>query len=250
MTDSKNPLMNSAVFLAGTTAFLYCVSTAYYNGYLDKLKLDVDVLDRNFHQVLYNGLIISFAPVFFLMLGYSTIRVFHAHLINDWLRAGMKNKRRFLEMRRWIRVHSGGNRQRVFIKKRTVLELAQEQKTLNAIYFTVFVIIFLFMLVYFENQGASKANEVLKLIDSNKSKESSSLIRVKTDDQFKSLWYLGCGARNCAGIDPISKTVYYFPQNGHSYQLAPVASVPSILAPAASSTPAPVPVPKAVVRTP
>ena len=44
--DSKTPALNSAVLLAAATAYLYCVSTAHYGGYLSPLRLDADVLDR------------------------------------------------------------------------------------------------------------------------------------------------------------------------------------------------------------
>ena len=59
---SKNFSIDSAIFLAGFTAVLYAWSTAYYNGYLHVLHLDSDMMERSFHQVIYNGLLISFSP--------------------------------------------------------------------------------------------------------------------------------------------------------------------------------------------
>jgi hypothetical protein len=220
MLDNKNPLLNSAVFLAGITAFLYCAGTAYFQGYLYSLRLDAAVLDRNFHQVLYQGFVVSFGPVLLLLLFYFVWVLLYTGVVQsltNWLRKTPANKRRYVKARRrWIRK-----------RKSTIAERLQQQHVLGALLYPALGILFLLTLVYFEAQGRKLASSILKQIESQTPAESSSIIHVKVDEQRKGLLYLGCGARNCAGIDLSSKTIYYFPQNGHSYQYAaPIATAP------------------------
>ena len=224
MPDIKNPLLNSAVFLAAATGFLYCAGTAYFGGYLGSLRLDADVLDRNFHQVLYQGFFVSFGPVLLGLLAYLAVVLLYTGVVlphlTDWLRTTPANKRRYVKARkRWIRK-----------RKSTIAEKLQQQRLFGALRYTVLGILFILALVYFEWQGRKMASPILKQIGSQKITDSSSIIHVKVNEQEKSLLYLGCGARNCAGLDLSSKTIYYFPQNGHSYQYAaptPVASPPA-----------------------
>ena len=86
---------------------------------------------------------------------------------------------------------------------------------------------FLLMLSYFETQGKQAAFEILKKIDTKTVQPTDLLLWVRIDGQDRRLLDLGCGARNCAGLDLVTRTVIYFPQNGHSYILPP--TVPTIL---------------------
>jgi len=72
-------------------------------------------------------------------------------------------------------------------------------------------------LQYFEGKGKEVALADLKTIESS-AVQASDLVTVKIDDKLMQLLPWVCGARNCAGIDPNTKVIYYFPQNGHSYQ--------------------------------
>lgn len=56
--------IDSAVFLATVTVFLYCCSNAKYQGFLHVFGLDIDVMERNLHQVLYSGFLVSLMSVF------------------------------------------------------------------------------------------------------------------------------------------------------------------------------------------
>lgn len=211
MSDSKNPLRDSAFLLAGATAFLYCVSTAYANGYLSTLRLDSDVLDRNFHQVLYNGFLVCLQPILVGLSAYACLRLLYSHLILpeiiNWLCKAIRNKRRYIKIKRkW----SGGRKERA-------AERVAKQKTISLLRCLGLAISFLLSLVYFEMQGKKAALDILKQINGKQISESG-LIKVVIDNKTRTLVYLGCGARNCAGMELISKTVYYFPQNGHSYR--------------------------------
>ncbi len=217
--DSKTPALNSAVLLAAATAYLYCVSTAHYGGYLSPLRLDADVLDRNFHQALYSGFLISFTPTFVVLFAYGAARLIYSHCvlpaINDLLRQSASRRRIFLKLRRgWF-----GKR------KDSAYEKRQKQHTMSVLLYVAMAFAFIFSLVYFESLGKKAALVTLERMEANP-QPISEMVRVKIDDQVRSLFYLACGARNCAGIEASTKMVYYFPQNGHSYQHVVVTPVP------------------------
>ncbi len=226
MSDSKHPILNSAVLLTAATAFLYCISTAYFGGYLHSLHLDADVLDRNFHQVLYNGFLISFTQVLVSTFVYAIVRILYSRVflpsLTDWLRRARVNRRRYIKARRAL----FGKR------KHTEVERRQRERTTTALGYCALSFVFFLVLVYFEGQGKKDALAIMKQIEAGKAEEVSSIVHVKIEDKVKNLFCLGCGARNCAGIDLASKTIYYFQQNGHSYQYA----APSKPAPPSSAT--------------
>lgn len=217
MAGSRPSALDSAVMLAAATAFLYCVSTAHYGGYLGPLHLDADVLDRNFHQVLYNGFLIALAPVLYALLIYGAARFFYSHMLlpeaNDWLRHSFSRRRSLLKLKRkWH-----GRRKASFHERQ------QKQHTMRALLCFAVALAFIVSMVYFESLGKKMALEILKRVDESP-QQISGVITVKIDDQVRSLFYLGCGARNCAGADRSTKTIYYFPQNGHAYQHATAPS--------------------------
>lgn len=220
MLDSKNPLLHSGTFLAVATAFLYCVDAAYYEGYLIPLQLDANVLDRNFHQVLFNGFLVFLAPAFSALSVYVVARPLYSHAflpsLNDWLRRRRERRRRFLKLKHLC----------LGKRKDPLIERREKQRTVTLFAYLATVIAFILSLAYSLNQGKKAGLELVEKTN-NKPLQSSDLIIVKIDDQQRKLLYITCGARNCAGIDPVTKTVYYFPQNGHSYQYS--AAVPKLV---------------------
>jgi len=97
------------------------------------------------------------------------------------------------------------------------LSTAKKKHTLTAfLYLGIFTMLIL-SLQYFEGKGKEVALADLKTIESS-AVQASDLVTVKIDDKLMQLLPWVCGARNCAGIDPNTKVIYYFPQNGHSYQ--------------------------------
>ena len=81
MTTQRSSFIDSAIALAAATAFLYCVSTAYFGGYFGKLQLDENLLDRNFQQSLYKGFLIALNPVSFVLPIYAAVRLFYAYFL-------------------------------------------------------------------------------------------------------------------------------------------------------------------------
>jgi hypothetical protein len=211
MTTQRSSLIDSAVALAVITAFFYAISTAYYDGYFQPLQLDPNVLDRNVQQSLYRGFVISLEPASKVLFIYTIGCILYSHFLlprfNGWLRHSRWSKRQFLKLKHFY----------LGKRKDPKIEIFQKKHTLIAcLYFGVFLTL-IFSLMYFENKGKEVAFTDLKKIE-NDAIQPSDLITVKIDDKPKQLLSLMCGARNCAGIDPNTKIIYYFPQNGHSYQ--------------------------------
>jgi len=191
--------------------FFYAISTAYYDGYFGPLHLDANVLDRNVQQSLYRGFVISLTPTLIGLLIYACGCAFYSHVLlpvlNDWLRHSRWCKRQFLKLK-----HLCLGRE-----KDPEIERSQKKHTLTAfLYLGIFTILIL-SLQYFERKGKEVAVADLKTIESS-AVQASDLVTVKIDEKLMQLLPLVCGARNCAGIDPKTKVIYYFPQNGHSYQ--------------------------------
>lgn len=212
MVDSKTPLLDSGVALAAITAALYCFGSAKYGGYLSALQLDADVLDRNFQQVLYQGFLASFANIFLGLFGYTISHFFYSHAvlpgIRDWLQKSIKSKRKYLRVKRNL---LGKRKDSPFV-------LRAKRQTIAFAILTASSLVLILTLVYFESEGRRAAEIVLRKLDAP-SFQDSDLISVQLGDEHLKLVYLTCGARNCAGIDPSTRTVHYFPQNGHSYHL-------------------------------
>lgn len=210
MPSTFNKFLDSALLLASATTFLYCAGSAYYGGYLGVFHLDADVLDRNFHQILYTGFYISFGPVGLASSFYIAWRFIYSHValpdVIEWAGHSAARKRKLLK----IKTALLGNRKdppRVTQEKRKTIVLA--------FYFILFIA-FILSLGYFEIQGKKEANAALRSIE-RKQESPANIIYVKIDTEIKQLYFLFCGARNCAAIEHATKRVYYFPQNGHSY---------------------------------
>lgn len=210
MPDLKSPLRDSAILLAAATAFLYCIGTAHAGGYLSTLRLDANVLDRDFHQVLYNGFLLSFGPVLIGLFIYTGARCLYSHVLLpslvDWLRKATANRRRFLQAK-----------QKCTRRRPPTAERTAKQHTVTVLRYSGFAFALILTLVHFETQGKNDAMLILRQIDTHQPPKPS-LIKVKIDDASKTLFHLSCGARNCAAMELSSKTIYYFPQNGYSHQ--------------------------------
>lgn len=229
MNTKQNSLLDSGMALAAVTAFLYCASTAFTGGFLGPLGLDGDVLDRNLQQILYHGFLISFGSALLALIVYVLCRFLYSHAvlpgINDKLRKNWKRKRQFLRLKH----HWTGRR------KDSEIELREKQhsKTFAVLAAVFFVLIF--SLVYFEFKGREAAALVRTKLES-KSFLEHEMITVVINGQAQKLLYLTCGARNCAGVDPGTRIVQYFPQNGHSYVL-PVLPEAKMKEPASQKAP-------------
>ncbi|OAH97552.1 MULTISPECIES: hypothetical protein [Methylomonas] len=224
----RSSLIDSAVALAAITAFLYAASTAYYDGYFATFLLDRNVLDRNFQESLYRGFIISFYPAFIILWIYAAVCYLHSHYLlpdlSDWLQYRWGRKRRFLKLKHLC----------LGTRKDSESVRHYKKHTYRVILYAIFFTIVLFALAHFEEKGKETATADLKKIENN-SFQPADLISIKIEDTSKQLFLLNCGARNCAGIEPKTKVVYYFSQNGHSYQF--METKEKIIPPSTGKTP-------------
>ncbi|OES33519.1 hypothetical protein BFV94_0535 [Alteromonas macleodii] len=196
--------LDSALILTFSTVFLYCSSTAYIHGYFGALSLDSDVLDRNFHQILYHGMILNINTIMLfpialaiLITVHSTYKIELSRLVRSHFGAG----KRIVKFRRFFKLKQ---------RTPTALEL-KHTKRVRLSWLTVFIIFSFFIgMTYFESKGKQEAIKIQESI----AKGKAGRLNLKSYEN-ESLFILFCGARNCAATDK-EGTVVYFPQNGHT----------------------------------
>ncbi|MEH0739974.1 hypothetical protein H4F05_00510 [Vibrio cholerae] len=195
-------LMDSAIFLAVVTAFFYCISTAYYQGYLGTMQLDSDLLDRNLHQVLYQGFLVSLTPLILTLFIVTAIAFFFSHVIAPiWvsiLKRSIKNKRRLFKAKKLL---FGKYKDSPFEKRVKAISR-------NCASCFLVVSLSLLYLAYIESLGKEHAKDIQVEIQKGNYNKSN-LVRLSGSTP-KDLYLLACGARNCAGVDLQTKRVYYF----------------------------------------
>ncbi|APR67510.1 hypothetical protein CN03_11545 [Thalassolituus oleivorans] len=208
---SKNFSIDSAIFLAGFTAVLYAWSTAYYNGYLHVLHLDSDMMERSFHQVIYNGLLISFFPVLLTLILCAFVLYLYSHALLpiyvDWLKKSIGNKRKVIKFRRFL-----------FGKRNSpVIEIKAKALFTKVAILALFFVLYVMSLIFFESTGKEKAQ---KLIETHLERENkrTQMVYTQIGEQENILRFLGCGTRNCAGIQEKTNLIFYYPSSvSYSY---------------------------------
>lgn len=197
--------IDSAILLAICTALLFSWSTAHYHGFLIAAHLDSDLMERSFHQVIYSGLMLLMLPLFLVLLTVSALLYSYSHMLLpeyvNFVRRSYKAKRKVVKIRKY------------WVGKRIAPEIEKREKKRFNNYFILFGIAtsFLLSLVYFENKGQNHAKELLEQHTKNETK-GKNIISVPYKKGFKTLHYLGCGVKNCAGIEPKTNRIYYFSQ--------------------------------------
>lgn len=205
--------IDSAILLAVCTALLYSWSTANYHGFLTTVNLDSDMMERSFHQVIYSGLIISFRPIMLVIFLLTSALFVWSHGILptyiDYVRASFKAKRKMIKVRQY------------WIGKRVTLTIEKNEKVRFNRFglYSLYGAIFILSLVYFEEQGQQKAENIIEKHYLNKNIPNS-IINVVINKKETLLLYLACGSKNCAGIERKSNRIFYFSQaNGYSFTL-------------------------------
>lgn len=206
-----NKLPESGLVIAISTALLYTWSTAYHQGYLRTARLDSDVLDRNVHQVLYNGFLLAFGPVFLVIVAVTFALFLYSHVVLPgfvgYTKKGFDARRRVVKLKRFF---LGRN-------KDSSAEKRAKKLFTNTLFLAFFAISYILSLAYFEHEGKSKASAVLKDHVTGKSSPFS-MVKVNVGKDQKELRMLACGARNCAGIEKGTNVIFYFNQSpGYSF---------------------------------
>ncbi len=149
-------LTDSAILLALISAILFSCSTAHFNGFLTEVNLDVDMMERSFHQVIYEGLILFLTlPVFQILILISGAWVFYARVVLPeyiiYVRKNYSIKRKIVTFKVfWRSKHVASN-----IEKREL----KRSNNLGA--YTLSAILFLGLLAFFEIKGKNQAKEIL-----------------------------------------------------------------------------------------
>ena len=218
---NRNLSIDSAVLLTSLTALLYTWSTAFYSGYLSYIGLDADMMERSFHQVIYNGLLISFYPIILILI-VSTISLYlYSQIILpiyiDLIRQSIKSKRKTIKFRRFL------------LGKRNTppIELRAKALFIKVAILTFFGVLYIFSLAHFDNNGRDKAKEIVETLQAGETK-STKMLKIELNKKPKTLRFLACGARNCAGMEGVTNLLYYFPSSSSYSFLYKEPSVPKV----------------------
>ncbi|MCE8017705.1 hypothetical protein HOP62_16625 [Halomonas sp. MCCC 1A17488] len=211
---SRKMGVDSAIFLAAFTALLYTWSTAYYHGYIGVLNLNADMMERNFHQIIYDGFLISFAPVLVILIISAMCLWAYSHAVlpsyTDWLKSSVGRKRKVVRVRRLFFGCRG----------ETVLELRAKSSTVKAALFAFAGIFYIVSLGFFDREGKVRAEEFLSVIASE-DHHYSRVINAQVGGEIKKLIFIRCGVRNCAGLEKNEGVIYYFDSSsGYSFTYA------------------------------
>ena len=199
--------VNSAVLLTAVTAFLYASSTAYTYGYFRALDLDGNVLDRNFHQIIYHGMILNIRTVILAPLILAFVVTIHSSFkieLSQFISRDFSNGRKLVKIKK-----------KLFLVTKKKKRLARDHgRRIFTFWVAAFGILTVFMgLVIFERQGVNSAEKLIAEIE----KGDFNSVRLKGKSSENSLAYLFCGARNCAVYDKENNTIVYFAQNEFAY---------------------------------
>jgi len=205
MSRRTSPLLQGGLILTATTAFLYAAHNARNNGFLGVFRLDPDALEQNLHNILYQGFLLVF-PVAFKVFAYCVAAAcLYSFLFIPILQANIKSKRLYLKVKHFC-----------FGKEKRSKWLLKIQKaTLGYTGVVVLMLLLITKLASFERDGAASANKIFKTLES--SVNDLQFITLKVDNEHQRLALLSCGSKNCAGINPRSKKVYYFGHREYSY---------------------------------
>lgn len=216
-------LKNSAVFITLTTAFFYCCSSFYMDGYFSILDLDSDVLERNFHSIVFDG---------FTLTVNKSVAIFYMLVVTFWVRAIFAS-----EIRNIVKNRSSAKK--IIHLKWKIYKLfnlkgkhsSWPSYTYLAPVFKILLIFLAFLLVFiviksFQIDGVNRATFIKNYIIKDIAEKPKPIIYATREHPFnmvtslkaelnQPLYLLYCGSRMCAGFDLESEEVVYFPQSGY-----------------------------------
>ncbi len=214
MASLSKRLTSDAVVLALATAYFYCAGSAYYSGFLAALDLNPDLMSRDYSLIVFDGFIYSLYPFFLIFSTGAFFAWFFSFIIFpkafDIFGRHPRAKKLLLRVVASFHVRSGDSD---FIVKSKVFSL-------RLIYSVIFVLIFVFNLSYFQDNGRVEGGKILKGIIFGVAIPN---VIINVNGSNKALHFLACGSQNCAGFDADSKSIYYFQRIGHVY-IAPKIS--------------------------
>jgi hypothetical protein len=189
--------INPSLLIAFISTFLYCSSTVFTHGFLGVFGLDVDILSRDFNQVVYHGLVLNISNLFFIP--FSLVVLSCLHLIFMTSNFSMPI---FETIKKWLEIKT---------KERLPIDKKYTQRMNDCLLIFVAFLVFFAFMVYFEKKGVSEAKKIQKSIIDKK----YSTVFYKDQDPIASLY---CGSKNCAGLDIKTGVIKYFPHTFLSYK--------------------------------
>ncbi|MES9906531.1 MAG: hypothetical protein ABW168_28100 [Sedimenticola sp.] len=204
-------LADSVILLALGTAILFCSGTAYYHGYVTTLDLETQIIERGFHQTLYQGLMLTILPAIYLSLVAFPLFYFYSHgllqLYVDLLEGKYSRKKKLIKIKKiWL-----GK------KKDRQIQINAKKQTTHVLIISIAVLSFIFSMFLLEKKGRNEAKEVMALTSAGKAAKQKT-ITARIDGQKIDLQLLICGARNCAGLKMNDKNIYYFTHTSFSHK--------------------------------
>ncbi len=183
----KSLLSESAIILAILTAFLYCIGTAHFYGFLNALNTDPYIIDRSFDQVIYYGALILLNNFLKYVVDFIVIFIlWYLAYVSSYFRVDwtIKGKKRLIRLRK--------------ICRRLALPRVASLK--NSIAVAVSFIAIVFILSAFQNIGKTAAHD---LVDQIRNKKYNDLrkITVNLNSSNIELFRVACGSSRCLGID-------------------------------------------------
>jgi len=204
--DYSMKIIDSAIILTLITAFLYCAGTAYTHGYFGVFFLDSDILERNFHQIIYYGMLRSILILFLIFFFLAVFITIHSGCVTEISRSMISPENNERKTSKFIQN---------FKLKRAPLTPIEKMhiQRIQKIWFLFFsFIIFIFIMDHIESKGVDAAQNIKKSI--NEGEYRAVKLDSKTNEKPFALLY--CGARYCAALNPNNGNIRYFPQKEHS----------------------------------
>ena len=198
-------IFESVLFLTLVTAILFCSSTAFTHGYFNILELDSDLLERSFHQTLYQGMYLILSKLFILFI--ILIVITSVHYILRLLFQEQSNVDNNNHLFPFNLLYTST------IKDGRRLEAKYTRIILYFLTALILLVLFAILMNTFETKGKNQAYKIKRDIKDSK----FGYVTFTADKKDKKLAYLYCGNRNCAAFDTELKGIKYFPQNGHYY---------------------------------
>jgi len=189
--------INSSLLIAFISTFLYCSSTVYTHGYLGVFNLDVDVLSRDFNQVVYHGLILNLDNLIYIPFSLLIFSWLHAICMTSVFFESI-----FKILKKWFEIK---NKEGLPIDEKYIHRMN------NSILICIAFSIFFAFMVFFEKKGVVAAEMIQKSID----EKTYSTVFYKDQEPIA---YLYCGSKNCAGLDIENDVIKYFPHTFISYK--------------------------------
>lgn len=205
--------IDGALVLAAFSAALYIASSAHYGGLLSTFNLDPNLLERDLYLSLYGGLLALLSTIIGVSLLAGIIAAALALLFIPEL---SKLVRQRMQSSKALDDHLAARELALGRPLMRFTQLASEKTALWMLPISFSALLLVLLLVGVERDGRKSGDAILKKIE-----EDALVVRdimiVELGGTQRSLVHLACGSNYCAGIDPCSRQVFYYPQGPRSF---------------------------------